>query len=157
MRKSVRDLMDRLEDAELFSRVGQDELGPLVQRVSGWSQAVLICDKETNDALRMEQLNDIRRQLTQSRLDQWNDVTAIVRPQVLEIAERSVAVSSLNDRDAKTIRDTASWDLLAIALEYEYEQETRTSFYRHLEKWYLGGHLVCGWEEEKRDAVPIIF
>lgn len=157
MRKSVRDFIERLEMAALFARVGLDDLGLRARRVSDWSEAVLVCDEESNDALRMEQLNTIRRQLAQFRLNQWNDVTAIVRPEVLDIVEQKVSVLSLEGRVARTIINTASWDLLAIGMEYEYGQEIHTGFYRDLEAWYFGGHLVCGWTEEKADAMPIIF
>jgi hypothetical protein len=157
MRKSTRQFIDALEEAPLFQRVGQENIGRLVVWAGSWQEAVEICANEMNDSIRIERGNEISGQFSQERLNLWNDLLELVKVDIEPIVLRHIKLLSLKHDYSEQVNNTARWDLVSAAMEYEYEDILRTRFYRDLSKWYFDGHLVCGWESEEPDARPIIY
>ena len=155
MRECTRAFIQQLRDAPLFTAVGQHDLGPDVLRVSTWAKCARICTLRDNHNVRIDARNDLTEALPRERMNQWNDLVREYQLTAL-LAQKIDGIAPPGDSPT-TVMNVTRWDLNGAAMEIEYSDVVRVSFYQGLLKWYLQGHVVCGWDTMEGYFRPIVF
>ena len=155
MRECTRAFIQQLRDAPLFTAVGQHDLGPDVLRVSTWAKCARICTLRDNHNVRIDAQNELTRALPRERMNQWNDLVREYQLTAL-LAQKIAGIAPPGDSPT-TVMNVTRWDLNGAAMEIEYSDVVRVSFYQGLLKWYLQGHVVCGWDTMEGYFRPIVF
>jgi hypothetical protein len=88
---------------------------------------------------------------------QWDRIREEIKPVVAALVARKtapvVAKAGLPDIVAKR----ATWDILCMAMEFEFAEIVPPSFFDGMTAVYLHGHFPCGWEGDWPDGQLVVF
>ena len=155
MRDEARTLLEEIRALPLFSRLGEPcTLG--FPQVRSWSEALRSCSTVKWGSVGLMSKNrssESVRERDWDRSETWNPTCAVVRPQVMAIADEAVGrvatVRQVND----AFRGCVRWDFLAMVLEMEFADILPPVFhYPCLLPIYRAGHFPCGWTGPKLDT-----
>jgi len=155
MRAETLQLLSELKSTDLFGNIGCAS-GLPYRSVSSWDEALESCHSETWDALQLMTNNRRAGQVNElnwDRFQQWNPTCATLRPEVLQITERTVERVGKARRVTDDFKNSVSWDLLGILLEREFDDVVAPLFALPvLYPIYRAGHFPCGWSGPKLDT-----
>lgn len=102
-------------------------------------------------------LDGRRRQLRGRNFPQWDRIREEIKPRIVAlVTEKSrpvVVKAALPDIVVKR----ATWDVLYMAMEYEFAEVIPPSFFDTMAAFYLHGHFPCGWEGSWPEGELIVF
>ena len=160
MNPKTAELFNRLESAEFFTAVGQQDGGNWCYATS-WMEAVAECVSSKWSNCHTELINDLRMDVRSKAMDRyqtWNSVVTNIRPIVSNLVERKALTQFRVIGLPEKIAPHLTGILLTVVLSYEY---SNISLIRELPERIaaavLAGHFPCGWEGEFPDGRLIVY
>lgn len=163
---STRALLARLAAVDWFANVGMPmDVGPDIQPLSGWSEAIEVCSSQLSEDARLEAQNELTMKLHARHLQAyqaWNSKVLRLKPIVVKLVAAKVAAPSTRagvpDGIERAFGDSVRWDLLGLCMSYEYEHLVPVSkYYKLVEEQYLAGRFPCGWVGQVPDDMAGAF
>lgn len=151
--------LQRLEDAEWFSAVGQAVEGPFVN-VASWEEAFRWCGSEPWDDLMLEAANRYSEQVARAspeRFRGWNDAALEVRSHVLPMVTRKLAPILRGINPPAAFERSVRWDMIHVCMEAEFADVYPPGFFASQAYWYVSGHFPCGWEGEFPEGRLVLY
>jgi len=152
-------MLDRLEKAAWFSRVGMKE-GYSAAVVSSWPEAIECCRAPEWEDLQLECLNQFRELIAErskERLNQWNGILAKVKKLTEPLVDRKISRVVRDNNLPKFFAIQVKWDILLLCMESEYADICPPSLFTRLAYWYIGGHFPCGWWGAYPDGKVVVY
>ena len=140
-------MLDRLEKASWFSRVGIDE-GSSAVAVKCWPEAIEHCDSSAWEDLQGEALNQYREFIARhsmERLRLWNGLVGEVRKTITPLVSRKIAATVRENNLPRILNVQVNYDITGACMEAEYADVCPLGFFTSIAHWYLNGHFPCGW------------
>jgi hypothetical protein len=159
MRRGTVEILDELQKAQWFSRVGISDTSRAMVLAS-WQDAIMCCGTIDSENYRIEASNGNHAQVmlrSKERESEWNDIVDMLKKTTIPFVRRKIEPVVRDHKLPKVFEGTVQWDILGVCLESEYADLGLSGFYRNLAQWYLNGHFPCGWQGEFPDGVLIIY
>ena len=142
-----RTMLDRLEKASWFSRVGTNE-GSSAVVVRSWPEAIEHCDSSAWEDLQAEALNRYREFIARrsmERLRLWNDTVDEVNKITRPLVGRKIAAIIRENNLPEIFNIQVNHDITLLCMEAEYADVCPPGFFARIGYWCLNGHFPCGW------------
>jgi hypothetical protein len=140
-------MLDRLEKASWFSRVGIQE-GSSAAVVTSWPEAIAQCGSIEWEDLQGEALNQycecIARH-SQERFRLWNDTVDEVKKITQPLVGRKIAAVVHEHNLPEIFNVQVNYDITGLCMEAEYADVCPPGFFTSIAQWYVDGHFPCGW------------
>jgi len=88
---------------------------------------------------------------------EWDQAWKALQPGIVAmVKEKTKAVV---DRDGlpDVVVKRATWDVVCMAMEWEFSEVEPPGFYDDMSGVYLHGHFLCGWEGRFPEGQPIVY
>jgi hypothetical protein len=147
MHSRTLEMLERIEKAPLFSRVGVIE-GSDVAFVTSWSEAIAICDTSEWEDLQLDALNQYCKCLAErsmERFHRWNDTVDEVKKIARPLVARKIAGVVRENHLPRIFSVQVKHDITLVCMEAEYADVCPPGFFTSLGHWYVNGHFPCGW------------
>ncbi len=165
--------LNQLSEADLFTSMGKRIEDPRVETLDSIEAAMVCCQGFQSHYFRGQRHEDLCREIPDEDSQLWYAVSEIIFPPGMELgpcgaldeivarirpalARKLDVVGSAPDH-ARVILDTAVWDLSHAGLELEFAEVLNFRFHRDLSRWYLSGHIVCGWTFRQGSCQPLVY
>jgi len=150
MQPQTKRLLRSLDEADLFSHVGQpiSEGGDEIIRVTSSEVAMDMCESIEWENFTLEESNRLSSFLHDKdrvRYNRWSEILADIKEDFeLWLSDRLTPITKANHL-SKRFADSVRWDFLGACMESEYADLDCPAFFRNLMPWYISGHFPCGW------------
>ena len=150
------DVPERVRQIPWFSNCGAApsvNLTMPVRSVTGWTEAVKICENDQSEMARLEAQNQLTIWLARNARNdyqRWNDLvrackSTVISPVVEPALREFCQAHGVDDVIIPAVR----WCILGALMENEYLHTGHTSFFFfELLEVYEAGHFPCGWVGE---------
>ena len=157
-------LIEKLQNAPLFSFVGHKISDANVARADTWRQTAKLALSKLWYNVRLEQQNDLTSELCKwhrKRYEHWNRIVAEVNPLLMPTVdaalERIKPAIKLQPRAWAEFVVSVRVDMRGACSETQYSDISSQRFYQTLTGWYLRGHFPCGWTGKYQSGRLIVF
>jgi hypothetical protein len=145
--------LDEIKSYPFFKDVGKCESDAVVP-VKSWNEAFLYFSSTVWENCRLMASNATLRMLEErawARAEEWNARVRKIRPEVTNfIEQRLLPKLQISGKILDETRANLQWDLMFIALEYEFRDVVEPIFHlKYLDPWYARGHFPCGWSGDE--------
>jgi hypothetical protein len=141
-------ILDQLENASWFSRVGIDD-GSSVAFVTSWPQAIENCSSVEWEDLQLEALNQYRVYIdnrSKERLETWNETVREVKKFTRPLVARKIATVVREHALPEIFSIQVNHDIAGFCMEAEYADVCPPDcFFTLIGRCYVEGHFPCGW------------
>ena len=157
MQSQTIEMLDALENAEWFSRVGTPN-APVAVVLSSWAEAISHCSALEWENLCLEAANQHRQRLREKspeRLREWNSIVRAVKPTVESLVRDKIDAVVRGHGLPKVFEDTVRWDMMHTCMEQEFAEVCPPGFYATQAAWYLAGHFPMNPPSESRYSASV--
>lgn len=147
MHSKTIEMLDRLEKASWFSRVGIKD-GPSAAVVASWPEAIEYCSSPEWEDLQLEASNQFCERIAERSRERWrvwNETVREVNKVATPLVDRKIATVIRENSLPKFFRIQVNHDICSLCMENEYADICPPSLFTRLAYWYIGGHFPCGW------------
>jgi hypothetical protein len=140
-------MLDRLEKASWFSRVGVNE-GSGAIFVRSWPDAIEHCDSSAWEDLQGEALNQYCEFIahhSKERFQLWNGLVGEVKKIARPLVDRKITAAVRENNLPRIFSVQVNYDITGACMEAEYADVCPPGFFTSIAHWYLNGHFPCGW------------
>jgi hypothetical protein len=157
MKPRVQKKLDQIFNYPFFESVGKS-LPSTVSSIKNWTQAAKSCGFvkwQNNKLMAGNALQEaIQKQYPKpgmwERMQEWNPLCEELYPHINSLLDTLSPKIPLKDKSLKNVKNSLSWDILAICMETEFNDIVDPIFYiPHLDPWYASGHFPCGWDGDE--------
>ena len=141
------EMLDRLEEASWFSRVGMDK-GAGIPVVASWPEAIECCRSFEWEDVQLEASNQFCECLAERSRDRfqlWNETVREVNKAIGPLVDRKIATTVRENGLPKLFRAQVNRDMRGICMETEYADVCPPRLFGQMARWYIGGHFPCSW------------
>ncbi len=153
-------LLSQASDFPWFAHVGEGSLEQSLV-VKNWDVAIEKCTSIDYENFGIEMTNHIRRVVRTAsveRYQQWNEITAIVRPPIIGMAMSAIErVPVVSQECITAIKLQISRDLIRACIESEYADFFPPGYYLDTFQIYSLGRFPCGWNGDYPQGQRIIY
>jgi len=161
MTPKIDEFLRSIEAAPLCSRIGMPLNDDDVVQCSGWAEFQNVplleyfCDI----------LSDLRNEIAGTiPNDVWYELCPTWQLNLEEIKPRIIAIQKVTASKLPISGETLRWVNVSImggiafaCKEIEFQEYTKSTFFRETAKWYLRGHLPCGWSDDFPAGKLVVF
>jgi hypothetical protein len=152
-------LLSELAAAEWFRNVGKHDSDD-VEFVASWEDALKSVRGSVWTGLGGEWANVLRRNVQRVGWDhynRWNDLVIALKLSVLELCGAKTRSLRASRSMPKVFLDDVHWHILGACMETEYSDIVPAGQSYTLARWYIAGHLPCGWRGEWPEGKLIVY
>ncbi len=157
-------LIEKLQNAPLFSAVGQEIQDVNVTKADSWRHAAKLALSKLWYNVRLEQRNNLTSRLSKwhsKRYQRWNEITRAVDPLLMPTVDAALEgikpAVKLQPRAWAEFAVSVRVDMGGACHETEYSDISSQCFCQSLTDWYLRGHFPCGWDGNYQSGRLIVF
>ena len=150
MNEKTRSLLEQLRSTVLFCNVGCPVAASAVATVNNWKQAIKLLTSRESKYAWGEAQNRLTEKLHYKHPERyhrvWNTKVEEIRKKIKELVTPQARELMKTHKLIDTFPNYVVGDFVSACMEFEYSDIVPPQFYAETAKWYLDGHLPCGWE-----------
>lgn len=150
---------NHLEQVDWFSRVGCADFDDITM-LSSWEEAIEMCAGIEWENIQLHAANQLTIKLHFEAMDEyrrWNDIVKDIKPFICDFVARKINLVVREHHLPKVFEDSINWDMINLAMECEYSDIIKPSFFAGNSFWYAKGHFPCGWKGSFPGGHPVIY
>ena len=147
-------LLEELENASWFSRVGIKADSTTAMVLASWPEAIEHCGSFEWEEMRNEVKNQYCERLAErspKRWNRWNEVVNEVKNVTVPLVNRKIEAVVRAHHLPEIFRFCVRADITMLFMESEYADVSPMGFFAGISCWYIKGHFPCGW---RGDTLP---
>jgi hypothetical protein len=115
----------------------------------------VVSDEWSNQ--RLEWSNAMRQGIPHETILAWNDMVRSAKGRLLVLIDEPVRIALESSAIPRSVYDDVVWDLIGASMETELSQCMPNARYRGLFDVYAAGRIPCGWEDDGKGGVYLVY
>lgn len=161
MRPEIEHFLAKIENAPLLENLGEAITDDRVVACAGWDEVRNIplmqyfCDVQHQ--LGNEIIYSMPKDAWYEKCNTWTPLLNEIKPRIRAIQDVATSKLPLTGESLRWVNVSIKGGIVLACREIEYQEYTKSTFFRESAEWYLRGHLPCGWSDDFPAGKLVVF